>query len=65
MTLEKMLITDNHRMRNAGCKLAEAALFVIRNYDGCHRLALAVADWATAIADEGGRQAANGKGAEE
>jgi hypothetical protein len=50
-----MLIRDHKRMREAGCALAEAALRVIREYDGTHRLALAVAKWAEAIAAEGDR----------
>lgn len=51
----KMLARDNKRMREAGCKLAKASLHVIREYDGLHRLSLAVAEWATAIASEGDR----------
>lgn len=50
-----MLIRDNQRMRQAGCKLAEAALHVIREYDGVHRLSLAVAEWAKTVAAEGDR----------
>lgn len=52
------LTRDNSAMRLAGCDLAEAALRVIRDYDGLHRLALAVAGWANALANEGGRDAA-------
>lgn len=55
--LIRMLSADNARMRHAGTALSEAALYVVREYDGCHRLSLAVADWAKAIADEGGRGA--------
>jgi hypothetical protein len=50
-----MLMSDNKRMRDAGCDLAEAAMRVINDYDGVHRLAKAVARWADAVADEGGR----------
>jgi len=50
-----MLRENNRNMRKAGTALAEAALHVVREYDGVHRLALAVADWARAIANEGGR----------
>jgi len=50
-----MLARDNARMRAAGCKLAAAALYVAAEYDGTHRLLLAVAEWAKAIADEGDR----------
>lgn len=53
--LVRMLVADHARMRSAGTALAEAALRVIREYDGTHRLSLAVADWAKAVADEGGR----------
>jgi tellurite resistance protein len=59
MAIEKgiirMLEKDNKRMREAGNNLAIAAMRVIRDYDGIHRLSLAVAEWNKAIADEGGR----------
>lgn len=51
----EMMARDHKRMRNAGTKLAEAALYTVREYDGLHRLSLAVSDWATAIANEGDR----------
>lgn len=54
--LEEMLIKDNHRIRKAGNLLAEASLRVIGEYDGLHRLAMAVSDWCRAIASEGGRE---------
>ena len=50
-----MVIEDNARLRTAGCSMAEAALRVCRDYDGTHRLLLAVSDWALAVANEGGR----------
>jgi len=50
-----MLSADNRAMRAAGTQLAEAALRVIREYDGCHRLSLAVAEWSKVLGDEGGR----------
>ena len=50
-----MLGRDNERMRKAGTKLAEAAMHVVREHDGTHRLALAVAEWALALANEGDR----------
>ena len=59
--IERMLSDDNMRLRMAGCRLAEAALLVIRTYDGTHRLSLAVADWCTAVASEGGRSKINEK----
>jgi hypothetical protein len=50
-----MLMADHARMRKAGCAIAEAAMYVVREHDGLHRLSLATAEWAKAIADEGGR----------
>ena len=38
----EMMSRDHARMRKAGTALAEAALRVIREYDGTHRLSLAV-----------------------
>ena len=52
---EEYLIAENNALRDAGCDLAVAALRVIRDHDGTHRLALAVAAWAQAVANEGGR----------
>ena len=51
----EMLITDNRKLKLAGGELAEAAARVVRDYDGLHRLSLAVAGWHKALADEGGR----------
>ena len=56
---EQFLAAENAALRRAGCKLAEAALHVAREYDGVHRLMLAVSEWAKAVADEGGRNKAN------
>src|SRR5690606_9512549 len=56
IALTEMLIEDNRAMREAGCELAEAAIRVVQEYDGCHRLMMAVSKWATAIANEGGRK---------
>lgn len=53
--LEKMLIEDNKRLRKSGCELAESAIYTVKEYDGLHRLSLAVSNWAKAVADEGGR----------
>ena len=58
---EEFLAAENRELRIAGCKLAEAALQVVREYDGVHRLMLAVSEWAQAVADEGGRGKANAK----
>ena len=52
-----MLLADNKRMRSAGGKLAEAAIYTVHEYDGLHRLSLAVAEWSKAVADEGHRAA--------
>ena len=54
--LISMLEIDNKAMRLAGNKLAAAALRVCEDYDGIHRLNLAIADWAKTIANEGGRK---------
>lgn len=51
----EFLAKDNNAMRKAGCALAEAAMYVVGNYDGLHRLSLAVAEWSKTIANEGGR----------
>lgn len=53
--MSQMLLTDNKKMREAGCELAEASMRVIREYDGIHRLSLAVSKWTKVIADEGYR----------
>lgn len=52
----KILEADNKRMKGAGNNLAIAAMRVIRDYDGLHRLSLAVAEWNKAVANEGGRK---------
>jgi len=54
-SVEEFLAEENRQLRKAGCKLAEAALHVAREYDGIHRLMLAVSEWAAAVANEGGR----------
>jgi hypothetical protein len=50
-----MLNEDNSALREAGCSLAIAAMRVVRDADGLHRLSLAVAKWANTIASEGRR----------
>ncbi len=57
--IEKTLVDDNKQLRDAGCELAEAALYTVREYDGLHRLCLAVSKWSQAVADEGGRDEVN------
>ena len=51
----KMLAEENARLREAGSQLAIAAMRVATEYDGVHRLMLAVSVWAKAMADEHGR----------
>jgi hypothetical protein len=53
--LVEMMARDNAKMREAGCNLAEAAGRVIREYDGLHRLSIAISAWYSAIAGEGDR----------
>lgn len=53
--LVKQLTEDNARLKVAGAQLAIAALRVATEYDGVHRLMLAVSAWSKAMADEGGR----------
>ncbi len=55
MRTEDFLVKENQALRKAGCKMAEAAIHVAREYDGVHRLMLAVSEWTKALADEGGR----------
>ena len=49
------LAKDNKALKEAGARLSEAAFRVATEYDGVHRLMLAVSGWAKAIANEGGR----------
>jgi len=51
----EFVLKDNKAMKVAGGKLAEAAIRVVSEGDGCHRLALAISSWCQTIADEGGR----------
>ena len=51
----EMLARDAAKMRAAGGALAVAAVQVIHEYDGLHRLSLAVAEWQKVIASEGDR----------
>jgi hypothetical protein len=55
MSTEEFLAQENTKLRRAGCKLAEAAIYVAREHDGIHRLMLAVSEWTKVVADEGGR----------
>lgn len=51
----EQLSIENDALRKAGCKLAQRALYTISNYDGLHRLSLAVSHWANVLANENGR----------
>jgi len=51
----RFLLRDNTAMRKAGGKLATAALHVVHEYDGLHRLMLAVSEWSQVVTGEGGR----------
>lgn len=51
----RMLQEENSRLRRSGAALAIAAMRVASEYDGTHRLMLAVAEWAKVMADENGR----------
>lgn len=51
----EMLSQENLRLRKAGSNLCQAALHVVSEYDGLHRLALAVSEFSKALADEHGR----------
>jgi hypothetical protein len=53
--LDKFLLRDNQALRKAGCNLAEAGMHVVDEFDGVHRLSLAISEWAKVIANEGGR----------
>lgn len=55
----EMLTRDNDKLLNAGNDLAEASSRVIRDYDGLHRLSIAVANWHLAIANQGDRDIIN------
>ena len=51
----KSASVDNQALKDAGNAMAAASFRVATEYDGCHRLMLAVSDWARAVANEGGR----------
>lgn len=55
LTMIEQLSIENNKLRKAGGFLAQRAIYTITNYDGLHRLSLAVANWAKIIADESGR----------
>ena len=53
--LSEMLLRDCKKMREAGQTLAIAAMYVVKEHDGTHRLSLAIAEWNKVIANEGDR----------
>lgn len=52
---ESFLAEQNRKLKESGGNLAEAAMRVARDYDGVHRLLLAVSEWTKTLANEGGR----------
>lgn len=51
----RILLAENAALRKAGSRLARRALYVVSEYDGLHRLALAASEWAKVLGDEHGR----------
>jgi len=51
----EQLSKENAELRKAGGFLAQRAMYTITEFDGLHRLSLAVARWATTVANEGDR----------
>ena len=51
----ELLNTENSKLKIAGCEMAEAAIRIIKDYDGVHRLSLAVSNWFKVMADENNR----------
>ena len=51
----EMLEKENQRLRKSGNILALSAIRVVLNYDGVHRLSLAIAHWFETKAGEHGR----------
>lgn len=49
------LAKENKELRRAGGFLAERAMYTVTEFDGLHRLALAVSNWAKTVANEGNR----------
>ena len=52
---DEMLSNELSKVIKAGNKLAEAAHYVQSEYDGIHRLRLALSEWYKTRADENGR----------
>ena len=53
--LVEMISRDNKSLKKAGMNLAEAASYVIKEYDGIHRLSLAISEWYSSIGNQGDR----------
>ena len=51
----EQLSKENAKLRKAGGFLAQRAMYTVTEFDGLHRLSLAVANWATVVANEGER----------
>ena len=51
----EQLSKENAKLKKAGGFLAQRAIYTVTEFDGLHRLSLAVANWAKTIANEGGR----------
>jgi hypothetical protein len=51
----ELLNMENSKLKVAGYELVEAAIRVIKDYDGIHRLSLAVSNWFQVIANQSGR----------
>ena len=56
----EMLVRNARKMREAGGALRSPRSGLIPEYDGLHRLSLAVAEWQKVIASEGGRDVRHG-----
>lgn len=51
----QQVTSDYNKLRLVGDDLALAAFRVVKNYDGIHRLRLAISKWIEAVANEGRR----------
>lgn len=55
LKLIRLLSDENKKLKKVGGKLALRALYTVTEYDGLHRLSLAIAEWNKTIANEFGR----------
>ena len=51
----EQLSKENAELKKAGGFLAQRAMYTVTEFDGLHRLSLAIAKWATVIENENGR----------